>query len=128
MARVTHFEIHADDPERAMGFYKAVFDWKFEKWKGGTDDYWMTMTGPVDKPGINGGLMKRKEALHGTGVGAYVCTIEAPSVDEYVERIKTHGGRIVLPKRAVPGIGWLVYGKDTEGNIFGIMENDIAAK
>jgi predicted enzyme related to lactoylglutathione lyase len=29
---------------------------------------------------------------------------------------------------AIPGVGWLCYFKDTEGNIFGMMQNDPAAK
>ena len=27
----------------------------------------------------------------------------------------------------IPGVGWLAYAKDTEGNIFGMMQNDPSA-
>ena len=37
------------------------------------------------------------------------------------------GGSIAVPKMAVPGIGWLAYVKDTEGNILGVMQADSAA-
>ena len=37
MARVVHFEIHADDPERAAKFYEAAFGWSVSKWDGPMD-------------------------------------------------------------------------------------------
>ena len=129
MSRVIHFEIHADKPERAVAFYQKVFAWEFTKW-GGPMEYWMIKTGPEGKPGINGGLVKR----HGQGpaemqaVSSYVCTIDTPSVDEYVGKITAAGGTIALPKMAIPGIGWLAYFKDTVGNIVGIMQSDHSAK
>ncbi len=61
MPRPVHFEIHADDPERAAAFYRSVFDWEIEKWEG-PREYWLVTTGPEGTPGINGGLMKRARA------------------------------------------------------------------
>jgi len=58
---------------------------------------------------------------------AYVCTIDVPSVDDVTAKITAHGGTIALPKMAVPQVGWLAYGKDTEGNIFGVLQNDPSA-
>ena len=40
MGRVVHFEIHADDPERAVKFYRGVFGWDVTKWDGPVD-YWL---------------------------------------------------------------------------------------
>ena len=54
MSRVVHFEIHAGDPERAVGFYTKILGWKFERW--GTEEYWLITTGPDSQPGINGGF------------------------------------------------------------------------
>jgi predicted enzyme related to lactoylglutathione lyase len=127
MPRVVHFEIHANDPERAVKFYQDVFDWQINKWDG-PEDYWLVSTGPQDEPGINGAIMKRNYPVTSDNVIAYVCTIDVPSVDEYVTRITEHGGTIVLPKMPVPGIGWLAYAKDSEGNIFGVMQNDRVAQ
>ncbi|MCB9411448.1 MAG: hypothetical protein H6525_01140 [Actinobacteria bacterium] len=60
MSRVVHFEIQADDVERAKAFYSAVFDWEFEDYGEFTGStYWGIMTGPDDEPGINGGLLPR---------------------------------------------------------------------
>ena len=127
MPRVIHFEIHTEDPERAIGFYQNLFDWKFQKWEGPMD-YWLITTGADDRPGINGGLMRRMGAVDGQAVIAYVCTIDVTAVDEAVEKALSLGGQIAMAKQAVPGVGWLAYCKDTEGNIFGMMQNDPQAK
>jgi uncharacterized protein len=50
-----------------------------------------------------------------------------PSVDEFAAKIAQNGGRVVMPKRAVPGVGWMAYCQDTEGNVFGIMQTDSSA-
>ena len=121
MPRVVHFEIPADDPEKTVAFYEKVFGWGFHKWEG-PQDYWLISTGPDDQPGINGGLMKRMNP--GQPV---VNTLDVPSVDDYVAKITTAGGEIAVPKMAVPGVGWLAYFKDPDGNISGIMQMDPAA-
>lgn len=123
MPRVVHFEIHAENPERAIAFYQSVFPWEFSRWPGPLD-YWLIKTGPDDQPGINGGLIKRKGVIDGTAVIAYVCTVDTDSVDTASANVTTAGGTIVVPKTAIPAVGWLVYCKDTEGNIFGIMQSD----
>lgn len=121
MTRVVHFEIDAKKPERAIKFYEGVFGWKIEKWKGPVD-YWLIVTGKEKEPGIDGGLAKRTEKEPST-----VNTIDVPSVDEYVKKVEANGGSIVRPKMAVPGVGWMAYFKDPEGNIWGMMESDPSA-
>jgi predicted enzyme related to lactoylglutathione lyase len=127
MPRVIHFEIHVEDPERAIRFYQDLFGWQFSKWDGPMD-YWLIKTGPKEQPGIDGGMMRRHGPIDGQAVIAYVCTVDVASVDQLVQDIPAKGGSIALPKMAVPGVGWLAYGKDTEGNIFGVMQPDPAAK
>ncbi len=127
MPRVVHFEIHAADPERAVNFYKSLFDWQFQKWEGPMD-YWVVTTGPDDQPGINGGLMRRQGEIDGQAVIAYVCTVDVADVDASANAATSNGGQVVVPKMPIPGVGWLVYCKDTEGNIFGMMQGDPNAK
>jgi predicted enzyme related to lactoylglutathione lyase len=129
MGRVIHFEIHAQDPERAVKFYTAVFGWEMKKWDGPME-YWLVMTGDPQAPGINGGLLRRHgpPPNDGQAVNAYVCTIEVPSADATAAAVTANGGTIVVPKMAIPGLGWLFYFKDTEGNIFGAMHHDPNAK
>lgn len=126
MSRVVHFEIHADDPQRAVSFYQNVFDWQINKWEG-PEDYWLITTGPDSEPGINGAILRRNQPINGDAVIAYVCTVDVASVDDAAAKITKHGGTIVVPKMAVPHVGWLEYAKDSEGNIFGILQSDPSA-
>lgn len=127
MSRVVHFEIHAGNPERAITFYQKVFDWSFQKWEGPMP-YWLITTGPNDQPGINGGLIQRQGEVDGQAVIAYICTIDVKSVDDSIGIVEQNGGTVVVPKMPIPGVGWLVYCKDTEGNIFGMMQAAPEAK
>jgi uncharacterized protein len=126
MSRVVHFEIHADDPQRAVKFYSEVFGWQANNW-GGPQEYWLVTTGPKTEPGIDGAILRRNQRVTGEGVTAFVCTIDVPSVDETAAKITANGGKIALPKMAVSQIGWLIYGIDTEGNIFGALQSDPSA-
>lgn len=127
MPRITHFEIHADDPQRAIQFYEKIFGWKFTHWAG-PEDYWLIETGPASEPGINGGLVRRRGTIDGTAVIAYVCSLDVPAIDDTIAQVTANGGTIALPKMVVPGVGWLAYAKDTEENIFGMMQPDTSAK
>jgi len=127
MPRVIHFEIHAENPQRAIKFYQSLFGWDFFKFPGG-QDYWLITTGKDDEPGINGGLIPRRGTIDGTAVIAYICTVEVPSLENTLRTLQDLAGQIVVEKFAVPGVGWLAYAKDTEGNIFGISQNDPSAK
>ena len=95
MARVIHFEIPADEPERAVKFYSNVFGWKIDRW--GPMEYWLASTGERDEPGIDGAIMERSDDK---GVRN---TIGVASLDEAVKKVKDEGGKIVGHKRAIPG-------------------------
>lgn len=115
MLRVVHFEINADQPERAISFYKEVFGWKIEEYKDG--GYWLIMTGKKGDVGIDGGLQKRESPKDST-----MNYIDVPSVDEFTAKITAKGGSVVKPKMAIPEVGHIAVCKDTEGNTFGIIE------
>lgn len=127
MPRVIHFEIHAENPQRAISFYSDLFGWQFTKWEG-PQEYWMIKTGPDSQKGINGGMIRRRGDIDGTAVIAYVCTVDVPSLDKAMAKVTSGGGTIVVPRMPIPGMGWLAYAKDTEGNIVGLMEADPKAK
>ena len=128
MSRVIHFEVHADDPERAAAFYRELFGWQIAKWDGPME-YWMIVTGPDSEPGINGGLMRRMgpPPAEGQPVNAYPCTMGVADIDASVAKALALGGTLALPKMPIPGMGWLAYVKDTEGNILGMMQPDANA-
>jgi predicted enzyme related to lactoylglutathione lyase len=122
LSRVIHFEIPADDAGRAVDFYKKVFGWKIEKWDGPAN-YWLITTGEEKEPGIDGAITEKSENVQAT-----TNTISVQSFDEAAERITREGGKIIIPKTIVPGVGYMAYCKDTEGNVFGIMQMDSHAK
>ena len=128
--RITHFEIQADDIERAKKFYEDVFGWEIAQW--GEQKYWMIMSAErgSTEPGINGGLLPRNSGtpVDGLPVNAYVCTVQVGDIDDIIKRAEAAGARVALPKFAFPGMAWQAYYKDTEGNIFGIQQADPNAK
>jgi predicted enzyme related to lactoylglutathione lyase len=123
MPRVIHFEISANDPERAVKFYSDVFGWNIDKW-GGPVDYWLISSESNNEPGINGAIFKHPGSVDANIIN----TIGVPSIEEFIQKIEENGGKVIRPKMAIPGIGYHAYCKDTEGNIFGIMQDDPSAK
>ena len=127
MSRVVHFEIQADDLERAMAFYTAAFGWSFQEYGAfmGTT-YWGVITGPDDEPGINGGLLERPVSAPAPeqGANAFVCTMQVEDYDETERRLLEAGGTVALPKMALTGMAWQGYYLDTEGNTIGIHQAD----
>lgn len=123
MNRVIHFEVQADNVERAKDFYQKVFGWKIEKYMSKEDkgmmDYWLIMTGDEKEPGIDGGLYKRPID---NKIYTYDCTIDVADIDKAIEAVKANGGVITMEKSELPGVGWFVGAKDTEGNRFSLMQ------
>ena len=126
MPRPVHFEIHAGDPPRAIAFYQRVFGWKIEQWQD--NPYWIVETGDAG-PGINGGLLPRQGPAPAPDnpVSASVLTMDVADLDATVQQVLDAGGEPALPKVPLPGMGWLAYCKDTEGNLFGLMQEDPSA-
>jgi predicted enzyme related to lactoylglutathione lyase len=126
MGRVIHFEIHADDPERACDFYRDVFGWEISKWDGPLD-YWLVATGDQgepSEPGIDGAIMRRMggSPAQGQSLNSFVSTIRVNSIEQAERTIPDAGGEQVLPSQEIEGVGKVAYFSDTEGNVFGAME------
>jgi predicted enzyme related to lactoylglutathione lyase len=119
---VIHFEIPANYVEKIKTFYTSLFGWKIEKVPGGME-YYVITTVPVDekgnllRPGVNGGLYKKDQPQQQPVNYIYV-----ESVDEYSKKVESLGGKIVVPKTEVQGMGWFALAQDPEGNTFGIFE------
>ncbi len=116
-----YFEIQADDPARAIGFYSYVFGWRFTEEKGSDQEYWS-----IEADTFEGGLLRRlrKAPPRECGANAFVCSIEVDDFDATADRILKGGGIGDEPKFPVPGRGWGGYFVDTEGNAFGIFQAD----
>ncbi len=121
MPTVQHFEIPADDTDRAQKFYNEVFGWSMQRWNNPADpsqDYIMFETKDDEgNKGIGGGLMKRQSPQQ-----AVTNYVTVSSVDEYTSKIKQSGGKIVMQKTEIPDMGYIVVFLDTENNMFGLYE------
>ena len=115
MARVVHFEITADNVERARKFYE-IFGWEITSSGMPGVDYLLARTGEGGT-GINGAIMPR--AYNSQPV---INWVGVDDLDDMIDRVKAAGGEIVGEKQTVPGVGDTVYAKDTEGNTFGMLQ------
>lgn len=129
MPRPIHFEIHAGDPQRAIGFYSQLFGWTFTKWESPMD-YWLIKTGEPGTMGIDGGLLPRQGEAPTPmqAVKAFVCTVDVADLAATLKRVAELGGKVVVPTMPIPTVGWLAYAIDTETNVFGMMQMDASAK
>lgn len=124
MAGVVHFEIPADDQERAKNFYSQAFGWRIDPVP--ELDYNMVITTPTDEatglpatPGaINGGMMTRSGEVTGP-----VITVDVPDIDATLKTVEELGGSVVMPRNAIPDMGFYAYFRDTEGNVMGLWES-----
>jgi len=125
MRKVVHFEIPADDLERAKSFYGSIFGWDLQTMPMPGGDYTIVNTTPVDEqtqlpsePGaINGGMMQRDDRIPSP-----VITIDVDAIDDALAEIETRGGTVVTPRTAIPGMGAFAYFTDPEGNVLGLWE------
>lgn len=127
MPRPVHFEIQADDLDRARTFYAEAFGWTFEDYGQFVGaPYFGVITGPEGEPGINGGLLQRPVPAPGPeqGTNAWVVTMETDDFDATAARIIAAGGQVAMPKMALTGMAWQGYFLDTEGNTFGLHQPD----
>jgi uncharacterized protein len=126
MGKVVHFEIPADDIDRAKNFYGSIFGWDLQTVQMGGGEYTTVTTTPVDEqtrmptePGaINGGLMQRDESTP-----APIITIDVEAIDQALTQIVESGGTTVTPRTPIPGMGAFAYFKDSEGNVVGLWES-----
>ena len=115
--RVKHFEIPSANPEVTMKFFTKVFGWKFQQF--GKQEYWLANTGDETSPGINGAIMK--EVAPGQPV---INTIFVDHIDDMIDKIQKNGGKIHKQKMPIPGVGWLAFFTDPDGNMHGVMQED----
>jgi predicted enzyme related to lactoylglutathione lyase len=126
MGRVVHFEIHADDPERAVAFYTGVFGWQVTPLPDMS--YWLLSTG-TEAPGIDGAVLRRQGDPPAAGapvMGACV-TVQVDDLEATLAKAFATGGQLALETMPVPGVGLLAYLLDTEGNVLGVLQPEAAA-
>lgn len=117
MAKVVHFEIPVDEPQRAVAFYHDVLGWDVTRF--GEEPYWLVQAGADEEPGANGALVGREE-LHQSPV--LIAGVE--DLDEVLNRVRAAGGSVLQEKLPIPGVGWSAYARDSEGNTIGLFQAD----
>lgn len=119
MAKVIHFEIPVDQPDRAQAFYRDLVGWEPQGY--GDMGYWL-VNGAEDDPGADGALVSRGEVHQSP-----VLVIGVDDLDVSLARVPALGGEVLQGRMPVPGVGWSAYVKDTEGNTIGLFQPDEAA-
>lgn len=120
--RVVHFEIPADDVDRAEAFYREAFGWESNRMP--ELNYTMVTTapsgetGPTEPGAINGGMLQRQQ-----GMTSPVLVIEVDDIDAALTQVEKLGGSIVQTKMPIGDMGFAAYFIDTEGNTGGLWEN-----
>jgi len=128
MPTIVYFQIPSDDIERSKEFYNHLFGWKIDKFPEsstpeGMENWMVTTTDDKGNNALGGGMSKRQmPQQHMTNF------IDVKSVDEYSSKVEELGGKVVVPKTAVPGMGYYAVCVDTENNSFGIFESNENAK
>jgi predicted enzyme related to lactoylglutathione lyase len=125
-SNLQHFAINADDPERARRFYQRVFGWTFQAW--GPPEFFQITTGSAKEPGIRGALQRRRELIPGQRMNGFECTISVADVDKVAAAIRANGGRILMEKTTIAGVGDLIFFQDPEGNMAGAMRYDTSVE
>ncbi len=120
MPKIVHFEIPADDPQRAGAFYHDVLGWEITRFGG--EPYWLARAGADDEPGANGALVSRGD-LHRSPV----LIAGVADIDDVLRRVESCGGKVAQGKLPVPGMGWSAYVTDPEGNTIGLFQPDPGA-
>ena len=120
MAKIVHFEIPADDPQRASAFYRDALGWEISRF--GDQPYWLVRAGTDDEPGANGALVAREDLHRSTVVIAGV-----QDIDGVLSRVESCGGKVAQGKLPVPAMGWSAYVLDSEGNTIGLFQQDPSA-
>ncbi len=120
---LAHFAVSAEDTQRAMKFYEAVFGWGFEPY-GPPGFYILHTDGPGKGGKVMGALQKRFEVVPGVHLNGYECTISTRDIAKTAEAVERAGGKLLMPKAVIPGVGALIRFADSEGNVVCAMQYD----
>ncbi|MGN6628469.1 MAG: VOC family protein [Candidatus Nitrosocosmicus sp.] len=132
MPTIVHFEIPSDDIQRSKRFYNELFGWTIEKFQDTANNmpedmeyYIITTTDDKGNKSLRGGMLKRQDIQQQQGITNY---IDVKSIDEYSAKVEKLGGKVVVQKMSVPGMGYFAMCLDTENNSFAIWETNSSAK
>ena len=125
MTHVAHVSINADNVERARGFYANAFGWSFSAF--GPPGFYM-IEGAGGPGGMHASLQQRREIVPGKPMFGFECSLAVDNSEQAEAAVRRAGGKIVMPRTVLAGVGTLFFFEDTEGNIVGAMEYDARAR
>ncbi len=127
--QLSHFAIHVDDLDRARKFYGGVFGWKFQGFGGAPMiDFCQILDAGGKRLAPLGAMQSRNFNSAPQPVIGFECSIAVDDVDAVARAVEANGGKIVMPKSAINGVGWIVKFIDSEGNLACAVQYDAAAK
>lgn len=124
--KLTHFAIHIDNMERAKTFYDQVFDWGFNSY--GPDDFLQIKSDKSENGELIGAMQSRKYSPVPEKLIGLECSIGVENIDEIVNKVKSSGGKVLMPKTLIPYVGWIAKFLDTEGNLICAIQYDRETK
>ncbi len=104
---IVHVEIPGNNPSETGKFYSDLFGWKTEEVPG--MDY-ITFE-PEDGPG--GGFPKVDDQIK---IGDVIVYVDTDDIEATLKKAESLGGKTVLPKTEIPGMGWFAWFTDPDGN------------
>ena len=120
--RIVHFEIEAADRERAKRFYSQAFGWQMQQMGDEMSQYVVVTTGDPKEPGgINGGIFVSPPGAK-KELNAFSCVVGVENIDQSMASVRTAGGEVMGDKMDIPGVGTYARCKDTEDNIFTMLQ------
>lgn len=123
MATITHFDLQANDPERAVKFYENLFGWTSQKFEEPAEYWMLNIPGVTEKTGLSGGIYRSRSKMEGVQNSSILCYFSVENIDEHAEKVKKLGGQLLGEKIEVTGIGYMYNCADTEGNVFALWED-----
>jgi uncharacterized protein len=126
LGSIAHFAINADDPVASRRFYEACFGWRFEPW--GPPDFFHVERADGQPPGPVGALQRRRELAPGVHLLGYECTVAVADVDAVAKAAVANGGRLLMDRTTIAGVGDLVFVQDPSDNVVGAMRYDASAE
>ena len=123
---MTHFAIHIDDMDRAKNFYEEVFEWGFASY--GPADFLQIKADQTDNGELIGALQSRRYSPVKEKIVGLECTVSVENIEEIIKKVEAKGGQILMPKTAIPYVGWITKFLDTEGNLVCAMQSDNSAR
>lgn len=124
-ANLSHFAINADDIDVSRRFYESVFGWTFSAW--GPPGFFQIRTGTEDEPGVLGALQERRSLLAEGPTRGLECTFDVDDVDACRDRVLAAGGKVLMERFTIAGVGHLIAFSDPSGNPVLAMERDADA-